>query len=62
LQTSQPITLQDDKYVASNNPAIEKALGAMGPAVSSSAIYLFDFFHKKKKELNHYWEPPTAGL
>lgn len=53
------LVLQDAKYSTTHNPTIERAMGAISSNVSPALNYLFEFFHKKKKELNHYHEAPT---
>ena len=53
------LVLQDAKFSTTQNPTIEKAMGAISNNVSPALNYLFELFHKKKKELNHYHETPV---
>lgn len=60
-ETVDILTLQDTKYGVSHSPSLEKAIGAMSNnTVSPAQTYLFDLFHKKKKEINHYHEAPEG--
>lgn len=54
------LTFQDAKFGIVNTPTLEKAIGAMSIHHSPSQLYLFDLFHKKKKELNNYHVIPAG--
>lgn len=54
------LTFQDTKFVISNTPTLEKAIGAMSSHISPAQSYLFEFFHNKKKELNVYHTVPAG--
>jgi hypothetical protein len=58
--TVDVLTLKDEKYAATSNPVLEKAIGEMGRSNSSTLACLFELFHKKKKELNHCHKPPRG--
>jgi len=58
--TLEILTFQDVKFITVNSPTLEKAIGAMSGNASPAQILLFDYFHKKKKELNEYHTIPIT--
>ncbi len=53
------LTLRDEKYLLTQSAAVEKVF-KLGNNASSSANYLFDLFHRKKKELNEQHSMPSG--